>query len=271
MRSNRTPLIALVALLAGFYPVARLAAQESTPEASPTVPPSAKRAKVSFVRLWYVGEPKSPRITAGFKSGAQEPRVIGSHVRPGRLGSYRMFLPGDYSCVVMDGNVIPDAAGKLPPKTSPVTAPVPVTLKPGAYHTLVVEEKNGRIASTFLDDVPPKPETDSRLRIFDYTNSKDDSLRMIFNEQESEVWNPSQGTPFEKSLAGIEGLASLKLFSKINDKPFVICAFETSIETQKSYSLVIFFDRYGQKAFTFVEDASAPFDTDEMEALLKGS
>jgi len=181
-----------------------------------------------------------------------------------------MFLPGAYSFVVMDGNVVPDTTGKLPSNASPVTAPIPVILKPDTFQTIVVEEKNGRLLSAVLDDIPPKPEEGSRLRVFDYTGSKEDSVRMTFNEKESEVWNPSQGTPFEKSLAGIEGLASLHLLSKIDGKQLVLSAYETTIEPQKSYSLVIFFDRYGQKAFTLVDDASAPYDKVEMEALLKG-
>lgn len=275
MRSNKAPLIGLIAVLAGLHPATPLGAQEPDPAAevsaspTPSPGPTASRSRVSFVRLWYVGAPKSPRITASFKAGDQESRVIGSHVRPGRLGSYRMFLPGAYSFIVMDGNLVPDAAGKLPPDASPVTAPVPVTLKSGAFHTLVVEEKNGRMGTSVIDDDPLKPETGSGLRVFDYTGSTADSVRMTCNEKEFEIWNSSRGTPFEKSLAGIEGSTRLELVSRVNDKPAVLGAYETTIEPQKSYSLVIYFDRYGQKTFTLVEAASAPVDKAEIDAFLK--
>lgn len=271
MRSNSARIILLAALLAGLNPPVRAVPPEptATPEASQTPTPGAISPKVSFIRLWYVGGAKSPRITASLKAGDGEPQVIGSHVRAGRLGSYRMFIPGPYSFVIMDGNVVPDATGKLPTNIAPVTIPASVSLKPGAFHTLVVEEQAGRIVSTVIHDTPPKPETGPQLRVFDYTGSTSDSLRLSCGEQELPIWNSSNPTPFQKSLSGLHGLARLELMTEIDGKPKVVNVYEATIESKNSYSLVIFVDRYGQKAFTFVEDAAASFTKAEIEAFMK--
>lgn len=262
----------LAACLVAFLPVSLpVHAQQEVPapEATPQPAPHSLLAKVSFVRLWYVGTQKAPKVTVAFKSGEKDPKVIGSGVRAGRMGSYRMFLPGEYSLSVLDGSAIPDAAGKLPPNAAPLVPPQQVSLKAGAFQTVVVEEKDGKMSATSMDDKPPGEDMGPVLRVFDYTGSTGQSLRLSCNDKQTEVWNSSLPTPFSKDAPGLHGDARIELVSSASGKPVVINAYETTIDPKKSYSVVVSYDRYGQQSFSFVEDASSSADEQQIKAFLQ--
>lgn len=266
MRCNSSFLILCVALLVPAW--CRLAAQEEAPEPSPTPARANALSSISYVRLWYVGGPKAPRITLCTQVG-QDPRVIASYVRPGRIGSYRLAKPGQTAILVLDGSVIPDSSGKIPTGGKPLVAPVAANFSGGAFHTIIVEEKDGKLATSVIEDKPPAKDTGPAFRIFDYTGSENESLQIVAREKSVELWKSSIPTPATRLLTGLHGTASIQFASIRNGSPVVLNAYEAEISPSRSYSVVLSFDRYGERSLSCVEDADSCASAEQIREFLK--
>ncbi|MFZ4776241.1 MAG: hypothetical protein ACOYM3_12790 [Terrimicrobiaceae bacterium] len=247
-----------------------LLAQEELPEPSPTPASAGIRSSVSFARLWYVGGPKAPRITVALQSG-QAPQVVASYVRPGRLGSYRLTKPGANSVMILDGSVIPDATGQISAEGKSLAQPIAVNFKGGAFNTIIVEEKDGKLFTTIIEDKPPSMDTGPAFRIFDYTGSTNESVQIVSRDKPVEVWKSSTPTPITKLLTGLQGPVSVQLGSIRNGTPVVLSSYETEVTPSKSYSIVLSFDRYGERSLSFVEDADSNANAEQIREFLKAN
>ncbi len=269
MKWNRFALSVFFFLFAVSFP--SFAQEEAVPEKKLSTASSAMQSKVCFVRIWYAGGPKSPRLTFCLKSGEKEPDVIGSYVRPGRLVSYRMFLPGKYSLLILDGSVIPDAHGRIAPGATPIVPSEQVDLKPGSFHTIVVQDTDGRFSLSLMEDKPPVENSGPILRVYDYTHSQNEFLSLHSADREMEIWNSGQGSPFSKEMPGVAGESRIELSSINSGNPRILNAFETEIDPKHAYSIAIFYDRYGDRAFSFFKDADVDVNEDQIRSFLESA
>ncbi len=255
-----------------FLMLARLElqAQEAEPTPTPAGPGrESLLSKVSFLRVWYIGGPQSPRITLSSEDGGGARKVLGSSMRPGRLGSYRLLKPDPMSVVTYAGSAIPNAEGKLENPGEPLAKSDSIPLRGGAFYTLVVREESGRFRVETVEDFPPEEGRGPSFRIFDFSNLESGGVTLSTGGPAEKVWSVTEKSPFLKNFPGKSGPGRLELIGPSQDKAMVLSAFEMDLSPQKSYSIVLFIDRYGQRVFGVTEDASVDYSEQDIKEFLK--
>ena len=269
MISSKSLLIAsLATLFIAILP--KLSAQVEEPTPTPAEPPKdSLLSKVSFLRVWYVGTPQSPRITLSSDPGEGSSRVLGSSMRPGRLGSYRLLKPNPMVAVTYNGSAIPNAEGKLENPGEPLAKSDKIPLKGGAFYTLIVREESGKYSVETLEDLPPEKDLGPKFRVFDFSKLESGGITLSTSGAAEKVWSVDEKSPFSRNLPGKSGLGRLELIGILNNKPALIGAYEMDVSPQKSYSIVLYIDRYGQRVFGVAEDAVAEYGEQDIKEFLK--
>jgi len=254
---------------------ASLFAQDAVPTPTPAPiianPESAGSKKISFLRVWYFGAPKSKRITLLCQQGTGDPIVLGSYVRAGDVKNYRPFKPGNYVLSTVDGSVVPDANGKVASGSPPISKNVTLDVKPGTFSTVIVREKEGNFSTEVIEDKIPENSAGPSIRTFDFTGSPDVSVRLINGEKKLELWNASMANPLISSVSIAPGSCRFEFCRTIDGQRRCLAGYERDLKAKSSYSVVIYTDRYGEPAFAVTEDQAASVSAEEMKELTQSA
>lgn len=237
--------------------------QEESPSTTKEPAKDNVLSKVSFVRIWYIGDAKSPRITICGDSRGNQPQVLGSSMRSGRLGSYQLFKPGKLSILVYNGSAIPNESGKLESPGEPLATLDQIDLKGGGFYTIIARETAGKFSLESKNDAPPEKDMGPIFHVYDFSKLPSGGVVLASGNKKQAIWTTTTPTPFSKNLPGTQGPARLELHAVVNQNSVCTNAYETEISPLSSYSIVVFFDRYNQRVFGVTEDAK--FDASEQD------
>jgi len=266
-----------IAISLTLFWTSHLFAQMPSPSPSSTVsdegqvvggPKKSPRERVGYVRVWYFGNPNSPNVTVACSPASGDPSVIGSSIAAGRVVSYRMMKNGSYMLNVIDGNIVPDAAGHIP-ASKPLAPPLNIEVKGNTFLTVVIHEENGKFTMDSFQDERASATGGSIVRVFNYCNLAGASIHLSDGKQDRELGNSSSKNPeVIKGLTAADP-CQFQLVGNVDGKRKILANFEGSLDSTTACSVVAFSDRYGDPALMVVEDAKAPF-TDEMIKTLAG-
>lgn len=222
-------------------------------------------SKVALARVWYFGSEKAPKITVVCAPPSGEPVPLGTSLSSGRSGSYSPFRPGNYTLNILSGSVIPNA-GNLPLKDLRLADPVPLALTAGKAVSLVVLEKEGKFSVQVFDEMKTSG-TGPNLRILDFSGLGGYSL-FLSGKTEKEIWNSATPTPVVIPVEGGLESYSFQVRQTLEGQPSqVIGGYETTLSAKDSLTIVIFNDRYGERAVRGYTDSKANLDFDLVKAL----
>jgi len=248
---------------------AGLHAQTPYPSPSPTdatAPGKSPRDRVGFVRVWYFGTPKSPLVTVAGTAPTGAPITLGSGMRPGIMGNYRMMKAGSYSLNIIDGSIIPDENGHLS-ITRPLAPPIKVDIRGNSFVTLVVQDKEGSFSVDSYPDQPATPETGSVMRTFNFTDQPDLAITYSHGKKDHPLWDTKSQNP--EILRGVvaAGPCHFELVREATGNQKVLAAFEAPVTTTTACTIVAYPDRYGDPALIVVDDAKSPFGEEAIKAV----
>lgn len=273
MKSSSYKLILISVSAALFQTANPLVAQEPTPTPTPTEEQISRKkkllSKLSFARLWYFAPADAGRITLALKSaGSVDPRVIASHVRPGSIRDYRLMRPGKYELLLLDGNVIPDATGKINVPEKKLIPPLAIDFQPGKFQTLLVTSTNGSFSCQILEDTVPDKPNGITFRVLDFSASKDEVLKLFAGQNASNLWASGNPRPTVKIVPNFSGLGRIELYKNSRSSPYPSNSYELEGAPNSAYSVVLFIDRYSQKSMSVTQDAFVDLDEEEAKSMV---
>jgi len=228
---------------------------------------NARLSKIGLLRLWYLGSPGSPSITVFVQPPSGEPRVLGSSIRSDRMLGYRALKPSAYTINVLDGEIVPDETGKLPPNTRSL-ASSNINVSPGSFTTVLIRNENGQLRSEVLSDVRPKVGLGPEVHVMDLLGNPDLKLILAVGDKKRELWSSGKAGSGVVSLVGVTGPVRFELVKAGPSGSVPINSFETSLNPLLGYSVIVYPDRYGNIAMAVTENANANTSADEIKALV---
>lgn len=222
--------------------------------------------KIGLLRIWYFGDPKSPRITVGCQGSNGDASVLGSYMRAGQTGSYRAMKPGSYSLKILDGSALPDATGRLAGGEA-IAQPEKVDLKGGFLTTIVVHESGNKFnVSVFDEGVSKHDDAGAALRVFDYSGLDLLSLRVESSGESKEIWNSKKGQSATSAMQ--PGPCRLELLRSTADKQRPVTSSEVDIAPSSLTSVLVFQDRYGDPSISVLDDRDFSVSKEEVKSLM---
>ncbi|CAN5543279.1 hypothetical protein BH09VER1_BH09VER1_24400 [soil metagenome] len=270
MKTNFFPILLGCGILwAGIFPMLG----EDIANISPTVPNDPNLAKVTMLRLWYVGGVKAPQITLVREPEGKAPFVIESHLQAGIFSPYVALRPGKFLLHILDGKVIApkDPMEKLPLKESKLVDPINLTLEGGTYETLIVTEKDGLLSAKVVEDKRPADSSAPVMRVQNLSGLENWTIKLLDQKQNliRELWSSSAGgTGIPISLPGA-GIFRVEVTRESNGSVRQRGLFETKLAMGAPFTMLLYPGSDGRGSCNLVFDAAPgySYNADRIKAV----
>ncbi len=188
-------------------------------------------------------EPKlAENLNLVYNDEGDKPQSIAGNLRPFSVGGYAEFTPATREIRLIQNNG----------KSQLELAKAKVEMKPGSFHTIIVQKANGQYALSSIDDTPPPPKNADgstapppSKRIIFYNFLPGDTVN-ISSKDAGFLKTVSFGSP--QMAAGLPGkIFSVQMPLKTKKREFT-SDIEVDLQTNDSLSFVIVQNLYGKTA-----------------------
>ena len=220
------------------------------------------KIKPAHLRVWNFSGKSNQEALGVFthteKSAAEEPLIwLGRGLRYATMGRYVELPAGAYDFLITTEsleNPDPEKPVKADQPGKPETKDIRVELTQNEYATLLLQELEGKIKATFIQD-SKLPVDRHTVRVLNLTGIKPVGLYQVKNNVATVVFDPvPPGEWLSAELPG-RGLVSMELcYKDAQDYP-LRQSLEIDMKAARSTSLLVFYDRYGRVTAQGIPDA----------------
>lgn len=230
--------IVCAAALAAGVPVR---AQEDLAFVSPRMPDDPNLSRVTMFRLWYPAGPPAPPVALVREPQGQKAVFLEGGLQPGLFSPYVPLKPGRFTMHVLDGSVTAasEPLDRSMLEEKKLAEPVEVDFLPGTFLTLVIENREGKLAARFLRDRRPPEAGPPVMQVKDFSGLGGWRIQLLDRNMKplTRLW--SSDTPSESVELPDAGIFRIQVTRPVGGAAWQLGLFEAKLNRGSAFSIIL--------------------------------